>query len=163
MVAKRFLWAIAITASLALPLLAIAGSTDLIGSLEAFRVVITDDGEELVPAENARPNDVIEYRITYRNDGEGPLQNIFITDPIPRGTEYIVRTATEPSGAAVAFSIDGGKSYQSWPIKIVRENEDGQEIEAEATPDMVTHIRWVITDMFEPESAVTVSYRTTVK
>lgn len=163
MVAKRFLRAFAVTASLVLPLLAVAGSTDLTGSLEAYRVVLTDDGEELLPADSARPSDVIEYRITYRNGGNDPVRNIFITDPIPRGTSYIVETATAPTGGAVAFSIDGGKSYQSWPIMIVRKDEEGKEVKVEATPEMVTHIRWIITDTFEPENIVTVSYRTTVK
>ena len=163
MLAKRFMWAFVLTACLALPWLSLAGNADLTGSLEAFRVVMTDDGEELLPADNARPKDVIEYRLTYRNNGSDPVQNIFITDPIPWGTEYVNKSATDPAKGAVAFSVDGGKSYKSWPITIVRKNKDGEEKKITATPDMVTHIRWMITDTFKPESKITVSYRTTVK
>ena len=143
---------------------ALANTGPLAGNVEALRVIQNANGREAyVPADEAHPQDVIEYRLTYTNTGDASLQNIFITDPIPNGTEYPVRTATKPQEGTVEFSVDNGKSYHAWPILIKKTAENGEEIVVEATPDMVTHIRWTLSDDFEPDSAITLSYRTIVK
>lgn len=148
---------------LLIPGMAMASGNSLVGSIEAFRVVQTAGGEEFMPADKASPNDVIEYRLTYRNDGQEPVRNIFITDPIPAGTEYIDASASPPANGHVQFSIDRGKTFHEWPIIIERVAPDGRKTRIEATPDQVTHIRWVVTDTFKPSGEVTVSYRTTIK
>ncbi|UCG51975.1 MAG: DUF11 domain-containing protein [Candidatus Latescibacterota bacterium] len=164
MVEKRFFAVFVLVLGLSVSAAMAADGARLSGSLEAFKVVVTDEGvEDFLPADNARPKDVIEYRLTYTNTGKDPVQNIFIMDPIPRGTELVHPSATEPGAGRVEFSIDGGKTYQVWPILIVEKTEDGTEKVIQATPDMVTHVRWVITNTFQPEEAVTVSYRTVVK
>jgi uncharacterized repeat protein (TIGR01451 family) len=141
-----------------------ADSANLTGSLEAFRVVVNDEGvEDFLPAEDARPNDVIEYRLTYKNTGEEPIQNIFIMDPVPAGMSFVYPSATRPAAGRVQFSIDGGKTYQGWPILIKQTTNDGVEELVEATPEMVTNVRWVLTDTFQPSEKVTVSYRTVIK
>ncbi|MFQ5510231.1 MAG: hypothetical protein ACE5EO_00125 [Candidatus Krumholzibacteriia bacterium] len=147
-----------------LPLVSAASDAGLTGNLEAFRVVTNEDGREnFLPADRARPKDIIEYRLTYRNDGSGVVRNLFITDPIPSGAEYIDATASRPDGGRVEFSVDGGRTYEDWPIVITRRNPDGTTAQIEATPDMVTHIRWIISDAFDPSGGITVSYRTFVK
>jgi uncharacterized repeat protein (TIGR01451 family) len=139
-------------------------NADLIGNLEAFRVVMTEDGKEkFLPADQARPADVVEYRLTYTNAGEKPVSNVSIVDPIPEGMQYVLSSATEPEVGQVEFSIDDGRTYHAWPIVIKVKDENGIEKEKKATPDMVTHVRWVIADTFEPESQVKLSYRTSVK
>jgi uncharacterized repeat protein (TIGR01451 family) len=163
MVPKRSSVVLALVLSLFIPLVLAARANTLTGSIEAFRVVMTDSGEDFQPADKASPNDVIEYRLTYRNTGQKAVRNIFITDPIPSGTEYVDDSATPPTNGEVEFSVDGGKSFHSWPIYITRTTEDGNEVEIEATPDMVTHIRWVLTDTFKPDGEITVTYRTTIK
>jgi len=149
---------------LSVPLLASASGGNLIGSLEAFRVIVADDGQEnFLPADEAQPKDLIEYRLTYKNTGQDAVSNILITDPIPSGMQYIGESATDPREGRVEFSIDGGRNYQAWPIVIVETDSNGEEKTIEATPDMVTHIRWIIEDEFRPEGEVTVSYRTLIK
>jgi uncharacterized repeat protein (TIGR01451 family) len=149
---------------LSVSLAAAAKDDGLTGSIEAFRVIVTEDGkEDFLPADKAKPKDVIEYRLTYRNDGSDPVRSIFITDPIPSGTEYIESSASEPDMGRVEFSIDGGKTYHSWPIEIIEETKDGHEKVTRATPEMVTHIRWTLTETFTPDHQVTVSYRTLIK
>jgi len=139
------------------------GDSGLAGTLEAFLVVTASDGQEsFVPADNARPQDLIEYRLTYKNQGQDAVRNVYITDPIPTGTRYVVESATETSNAQVELSIDRGKTYHSWPIQIIRKSADGTEKVIEATPDMVTHIRWVVSDALQPDGAITLSYRTTI-
>lgn len=164
MVSVRLYTVLVVTILLALPLFATAKGSDLTGNLEAFLVVLDAEGDEaLIPAESARPRDVIEYRLTYRNTGDDSVCNIFIMDPIPSGTVYVPASASLPTAGQIEFSIDQGKTFHPWPIVVVEINSDGREIRTEATPDMVTHIRWVIAETFSPETAVTVSYRTTVK
>jgi len=164
MVPKRLSLALALVLSLSMSLAAAAKDDGLTGSIEAFRVIVTEDGkEDFLPAEQARPKDVIEYRLTYKNNGSDPVRSIFITDPIPSGTEYVEASASEPDVGRVEFSIDRGKTYQHWPIQIIEKTKDGREKVTRATPEMVTHIRWTLTDTFTPEREVTVSYRTIIK
>jgi len=145
------------------PVLA-AGDSGLAGTLEAFRVVMSHDGEEsFVPADNAQPKDVIEYRLTYKNQGQEPVRNVYITDPIPTGTQYVVESATHPLDGRVEFSVDNGLTYTDWPVLIKKKMSDGTEKVVEATPDMVTHIRWVVRDTLAPNRVVTLSYRTTIQ
>ncbi len=136
----------------------------LTGSMEARKVVQQASGREvLLPASQVSPSDVIEYRLTYANNSEEALRNVSVIDPIPHGTEYISLTATRPETGSVEFSIDRGESYHSWPVRYKKVHEDGTEEWLDATPQMVSHIRWTITGSFEPASEITFSYRTTVK
>ena len=141
-----------------------AASANLTGTLEAYRVVVNDKGvESFLPADNARPKDVIEYRLTYSNAGDEPIQQILITDPVPIGTRLVNPAAPQPKTARVEFSIDGGKNYQQWPIMVKKTNEKGEEKLVEATPEMVTHIRWTLTEAIRPKGNVTLTYRTVIK
>jgi len=141
-----------------------AGDAPLTGSMEARKVVQQTSGREvLMPAREVNPSDVIEYRLTYANTSEEALRNVSVVDPIPHGTEYISLSATRPETGAVEFSIDGGKTYHSWPVRYKLVLEDGTEEWRDATPQMVSHIRWTISGSFEPASEITFSYRTTVK
>jgi len=136
----------------------------LSGIIEARKVVHQDSGREmLLPASQVSPTDVIEYRLTYANTSEESLRNISVIDPIPQGTEYISLSATRPQVGKVEFSIDEGKNYHQWPVRYKKIHEDGTEEWLEATPQMVSHIRWTIAGNFEPESEITFSYRTIVK
>ncbi len=141
-----------------------SGSGPLTGSIEAWKVVAADDsGEEsFVPAEKALPRDVIEYRLTYANGGESALRGVAITDPIPAGTRYVGDTADGPDGAAVTFSVDNGKTFHAWPVRI-RKVENGHEVWVDATPDMVTHIRWNFDEALKPAAQVNVTYRAVVR
>ncbi len=143
---------------------AIADESPVSARMDVMRVVVATDGtESLQPADEARPNDTIEYRLTYRNNSESPIRNLAITDAIPSGTVYVGETATTNSGLAVEFSINGGASYHDWPIRIKHTAEDGTVSWQDATPEMVTHIRWTVAEQFAPESEVAMSYRTIVK
>ncbi len=136
----------------------------LSGSMEARKVVQQKSGRELlVPATEVHPDDVIEYRLTYANNSEGALKNVSVIDPIPAGTEYVSLSATRPRAGIVEFSIDSGRTYHVWPVRYKKTLEDGTEVVVQATPQMVSHIRWTIAGEFEPESEITLSYRATVK
>ena len=164
MVPKRFFVVSALVLSLSMSLALAAEDSGLTGNIEAFRVITAKDGSEnFLPADKAGPKDVIEYRLTYINKGDDPVRNIFITDPIPSGTEYVEASASQPEDGRVEFSIDGGRTYHTWPIEIKEKMKDGREVVRNATPEMVTHIRWTLTETFTPEHKITVSYRTLIK
>lgn len=144
------------------PLAVSADSLD--GSIEARKVVRRDGGREtFTTASEVLPNDVIEYRLTYANNGESALRGVIVTDPIPNGTEYVSMSATRPQAGAVEFSIDNGATYHTWPVRYRETLEDGTKVWKDATPAMVTHIRWTIAGEFDPESEITFSYRAIVQ
>lgn len=164
MVLRRIIILSALVLVLTIPFGVLAGQGPLVATVKAVKVVAQESGKELfLPADEARPKDVIEYRLTYSNTGDEVLKNVSVTDPIPSGTKYLTLTATRPEVGSVEFSIDGGKRYSSWPVRFKTTDAAGKEQWVEATPDMVTHIRWVITEDFEPETEVTFTYRAIVK
>lgn len=144
--------------------LAAIAADPVTGTIEARKVVVGERGEELfLPANEVRPQDVIEYRLTYANSGASAVRNVAITDPVPAGVQYVEKTAKRPGNGRVEFSIDSGKSFHAWPVKVTRTSADGKETTVDATPDMVTHIRWTLSGDLKPESDVTFSYRAKVK
>ena len=135
------------------------------GTIEAVRVIVGERGEEsFLPADEARPRDVIEYRLKYANTGAAGVQNVSIVDPVPAGVQYIEKSAKAAAGKGlVEFSVDSGKTFHTWPVKVKKVAADGRENWVNATPDMVTHIRWTVSGELKPENDVTFSYRAKVK
>jgi uncharacterized repeat protein (TIGR01451 family) len=144
--------------------LAAVAADPITGVIEAHRVVVGERGDEqFVPANEVRPQDVIEYRLTYANKGAAAVHNVAITDPVPAGVKYVAKTAKKPNNGRVEFSVNGAKSFHAWPVKVTRKTADGKEITVDATPDMVTHIRWTLSGDLKPAGEVKLSYRAEVK
>jgi uncharacterized repeat protein (TIGR01451 family) len=149
---------------MALPAQADSNEGGLTGIIEAFRVVVNEDGiEKLLPAEKARPNDIIEYKLTYKNNSNTPLQNLVITDPVPAEAVYIAESAHLPQEGRVQFSVDEGQSYHAWPVKVLIETADGEQVWKDAAPEQVTHIRWTLDEAVDPDQGIVVGYRASVK
>ena len=143
--------------------LAIADSP-VMGTIEALKVVVGDGGEEVyLPADEARPQDVIEYRLKYANRGDQAVAKLSITDPVPAGARYVAKTAQSPKSATVLFSADGAKTFHSWPVRVKRTDAEGREVWVDATSDMITHIRWTLSGALEPASEISFSYRAEVE
>lgn len=68
------------------------------------RKVVKDEqgNEKLVDAANVLPGDVIEYRATYRNVGQTPVNGLVATLPIPEGLEYLAKSANPRGGVRAA-------------------------------------------------------------
>ncbi len=134
------------------------------GTIEAVKVVVADGGEEVyLPADEARPQDVIEYRLTYANRGEQAVSKLSVTDPVPAGARYVAKTARTPKSATVQFSVDGAKTFHAWPVRVKQTDANGREVWVDATPDMITHIRWTLSSALAPADEISFSYRAEVE
>jgi len=106
------------------------------------------------------PGDTILYHLVATNNGDQVLTDPVIVDPIPAGVTFIPKTV---SGAGDAqFSIDGGNTYQIWPPKYSITDKQGKTVKREATPDMITHIKWVDLQNLEPEQFVKMDFQVIV-
>ncbi|MCD6380333.1 DUF11 domain-containing protein [bacterium] len=134
------------------------------GDMEARKIVIDEKNNEVdVPADKVVPNDVVEYTLRYRNTGEASASGVELVGPVPPGTVYMEKSVSNDRDIAALFSIDGGKSYHSAPVTYFFVNKDGKKEERKATLDMITHIKWKMSEDLEASGIVTTSYRVQVK
>jgi len=136
----------------------------LAGTMEARKIVVDGENREIaVSADKVYPSDRLEYTLRYTNVGDAPAAGVSLVGPIPAGTEYLEKTATENRAAKARYSIDGGTSFHEAPVHYTVVNEQGVEERRVATPDMYTHIMWDIAHVLEVGKEVSVSYRVRVK
>jgi uncharacterized repeat protein (TIGR01451 family) len=141
-----------------------AQAPDLTGAMAAHKIVRTEDNREIaVPAEKVYPNDTVEYTLRYENTGSASAAGVNLVGPIPVGTVYLDKTATDIEGVGPLFSIDGGETYHSAPVTYIGIDEEGKEVRKTASPDMYTHIRWEMNGTLDVGQEVSVSYRVQVK
>ncbi len=137
---------------------------NLTGEMEARKIIRDENNREIaVPAEKVYPNDTVEYTLKYRNSGNVAASGVNLVGPVPAGTVYLDRTATDIDGLRPLFSIDDGKTYHEYPVAYVVVNENGQEEERAATPDMISHVKWMMDGTLDVGRQVSVSYRVQVK
>jgi len=114
-----------------------------------------------VPVTVADPGDVLRYEVTYKNIGDAPLAPV-VTDPIPEGMSYVGGSATAKPVAPL-FSIDGGKSFAAEPLTYVEKDSSGAEVRKSASPEMYTHVRWIMTDLVAPGGAGVFEFKVRVR
>jgi uncharacterized repeat protein (TIGR01451 family) len=149
----------------------VAQDEPVIVRLEAFIVstITKEDGtteEQFTEAKEARPGQVVEYRVVVTNisDETLPASNAAITGPIPATTTYIADSATPSSeNAGLEYSADGGQTFSVPPVMIKVKNDNGEEVEVAATPEQYTAARWTILQALEPKQEIIFKYRVTVK
>lgn len=140
-------------------------------TLEAFIVseATREDGtieEQFVEAELARPGDIIEYRLTVTNTSDAtiPPGNLSLVGPVPESTRYLAGSATISAELArFDVSLDGGESFAELPILIIVTNEQGEEVEVEAGPELYTALRWTLLAPLAPQASLTFVYRVIVQ
>jgi uncharacterized repeat protein (TIGR01451 family) len=152
-------------AALAFAAPAFAGPRITASIAQLREVVEQKDGARatrLVPARSVAPGDVVEYVITYRNEGDAPATDAVVEDPIPSGTVYLAGSA-RGEGAEIAFSSDGGKTFAP-AAKLTREVRlpSGAVETRVVTPDRYTHVRFTVKQV-APGAAGTVAFRVRVK
>lgn len=139
-------------------------------TLEGYlvNVVTKEDGtqeEEFVEATEARPGQVVEYRVIVTNasDETLPASNASVIGPVPATTTYMADSATATGAEALLeFSADNKVSFAEKPL-IEKENAEGEKELEEALPEEYTDTRWTILVPLEPQQILTFKYRVTVK
>lgn len=124
----------------------------------------TEDGESevaLEPIEVAYPDDVLVYTLVARNTGDGPALSPRIEDPIPEGTELVL-DSVETAGTVPSASLDGGRSWQSFPARVETVDESGQAVDAPAPAGAYTHLRWIFREPIAPGESREVRFKVRV-
>lgn len=134
---KRYLVTALSVAAFAAPTLARAEG-DVTVALTANRVTIEKGKEALQSADQARPGDVIEYRVRYRNESAAAARQLAATLPVPAGLEYLPRTA-QP--ATLLASLDG-RTYEPVPLMRRVKLEDGRTVLREVPAADYRYLRW---------------------
>jgi uncharacterized repeat protein (TIGR01451 family) len=106
--------------------------------LTANRVTKAQGKEVLVPADEAKPGELIEYRARYRNDGASEAKGLMATLPIPRGTQYVAGSALP---RRVEASVDG-RTFAPVPLKRTVKTPDGRTVVQEVPVAEYRALRW---------------------
>jgi uncharacterized repeat protein (TIGR01451 family) len=108
------------------------------------------------------PGDTIHYTIIARNVGDAVMSEPVVTDPIPQGVIYIPNSA-RGEDSEILFSINKGLGFVPWPPTYSVQDKDGNPIQKEASPEMITDIRWVIQTSLEPNEQKILEFNVIVK
>ncbi len=106
---------------------------------------------------------IVEYRLTYTNNGDQPLSGLIITGPIPANTVYLENSAATQVNADFTVSIDNGDSFQAEPITKTITGENGQSKNVEVSPSDYTQVRWQPKGSLQPDQVQEYRYRVTVQ
>jgi len=105
-------------------------------NLVQSKVIKDEKGiEKLIEAASVKPNDVIEYRVTYTNVTAKPVKGFVANLPIPAGLQYLPSSA-KPSRNAVVAAEDA--QYSSEPL--VKKLPNGTTEPVPYTE--YRHVRW---------------------
>lgn len=137
-------WALGAAVLLCVGMAHAAGKLSIENTVFQEVQVQTDDGRtetRQVPANRVVPGTEVIYVIDYSNVGDGPVENVAITNPLPAQLLYV--------GAAgpvqvTEVSVDGGEIYGDLSDLSVT-GDDGEPRAAEARD--VTHLRWMLPEL----------------
>jgi uncharacterized repeat protein (TIGR01451 family) len=125
--------AVAVAFTLYLPLQA-----ELKSVLVAHKIVMADGAEQKLPADKAKPGDVVEYVAEYQNTDKRPVKDVLAKLPIPSGMEYLPDTA---SPAEIMASTDD-VNFAAVPLKRSVRGADGKMIQQLVPYSEYRSLRW---------------------
>jgi len=114
------------------------------------------------PVEVAGPGDVLVYTLRAENVGGSPAFRPRLTDEIPAGT-VLVPDSVVAEGASIAASLDGGATWQEFPVLVERQGEDGAPEWVPAPPETYTHLQWSLAGQLEPGERREVSFKVRIR
>ncbi len=164
---RRLFVVIAVLALTATAALAQIGEKpELVLTLMAQKEVVTigTDGTPQTAyqeARNTKPGDVLKYTIRYQNAGKAEARGAKILDPVPQSTSYVGGSA-EGENADLLFSLDGKTFRHPEQLTYKVRQSDGTEVEYIATPDMYTHVQWILRQPVPPGGEGMVSFKVKV-
>lgn len=147
------------------PALAMAKPDVRISVVAEKTVTVTKDGKKTrktVEAKDISPDEIITYKIRFKNHGDEKATNVRVTNPIDQATAYIVDSA-RGKNSLITFSIDGGKTYQkAMLLKYKMKDRSGKSRVLKATPEQYTNVRWKIKEVL-PDKGGEVQFQVRVK
>ena len=152
--------------SAALPSFAGTGST---ASRPAVKLQLSgdlltvSDGKTIAtPIEKAvlKKGDLVRYTIVALNAGGKPAASLSTVGPVPQRTAYVASSASHPSNASIAFSLDG-KSFSAQPMVTV--NTPSGPVQKPALPEQYVAVRWIAQRALAPKQSLRYTYEDRVK
>lgn len=134
-------------------------------SMKKEVVVVDEQGREQVVLQDAaitRPGDTLVYRIHCANKGAAPALNARIVDPVPAGTQLIPGSLEAP-GLDVQASVDGGRTFENYPVQRPVTRPDGSREMQEVDPGAYTHVRWTAREPMAPGDTRTALFKVKVR
>jgi uncharacterized repeat protein (TIGR01451 family) len=111
-----------------------------------------------VPARLLEQGQVVYYTLRITNQSTVPLRNVAVVQPVPANTTYLADSASGP-GAAVSFSVDGGKTFGSADSLMIEVEGSTQRAHA----SQYTHIRWQLRNPLAPGATALARFRATFR
>ena len=127
--------------------------------LSAQRVIKKSQGQEVLsPGDVAKPGEVIEYRILYKNGGKSIARNLQGALPIPVEMEFVPGSAVP---ADVSASLDG-KTFSKIPLQRTIRLADGSVVVREVPVSEYRFLRWSLPDL-APGGSLTAKARMRIR
>ena len=131
----------------------------------AREVARTDDtgvpAVEREPVDVARPGDVLVYTVRASNVGDAAAIDARVEDPIPSGT-VLIPDSVSTAAASPSASLDGGRTWTSFPATVRETAEDGTVRTVPAPPGSYTHLRWSLDGALPPGETRDLSFKVRV-
>ncbi|SDB84198.1 conserved repeat domain-containing protein [Acinetobacter boissieri] len=87
--------------------------------LKTYLITVGSDGAQTAKlVSNVKPNDVVEYRVTYTNNTSGDIKNLAATLPIPVETQFLAKNKPENATAST-----DGINFSPMPLKMKEGNQ----------------------------------------
>ena len=132
-------------------------------SMDAYAITLDANGKEVATkTTEVDPKQIVEFRATYKNTSDDALQNLVISGPIPASTHYQAGSAKTKIAAAFEVSIDGGKTFESEPVKRMQKDANGNMVEVIIPPSKYTNVRWIPASGIAGNETQLYSYRVSV-
>lgn len=120
--------------------------------LSAYQISLNQKGEPVAKLVNeAKPNDIIEYRATYTNNTAKTIKALVATLPIPADTQFLAK-----SSPAQAQASTDGVNFAPMPLK----RKAGSQMVNVPLPEYRA-LRWTIAELPAGKS-ITVTAQTRV-
>ena len=120
---------------------------------------------ESVPLDKAgevRAGDILDWRITSANEGDGAARQYKTVGQIPRGTSFVAGSASAEYDAVVTYSIDHGKTFSPRPT-VEEKQADGTVKQTPAPASAYTQVRYEWSDPLAAGKTLAASYKVRVK
>jgi uncharacterized repeat protein (TIGR01451 family) len=102
---------------------------------------------------NARPGDVVRYRLTFTNTAGRPVRRVQLSNPLAGGMRFVAGSVQASRADALPeYSIDGGRTFSTQPMEEVQ--VDGRRVRRPAPPERYTSVRWVVDGFVAPGATV---------